>query len=74
VAAAQFREQQFRNLDPEAAARAEFAKLLTEYKQLLDSDPEREETLQSFLKEHPLLLCPAQVRIKPKLPIGKKVY
>ncbi len=73
VVADQFREQQFRNLDPKAAARAEFTKLLTEYKQLLDSDPEREEILQSFLKEHPLLLCPTQIRIKPKLPIGKKV-
>ena len=73
VVANQFRDRQLSNLDPNAAARTEFAKLLAEYKQLLDSDPEREEILQSFLKEHPLLLCPAHIRIKPKLPIGKNV-
>jgi hypothetical protein len=73
VVAAQFRELQFHNLDPKAAARSEFQKLLSEYKQLLDSEPEREETLQSFLKEHPALLCPTQIRANPKLQLGKRV-
>lgn len=73
VVASQFRDQQFRNLDPNAAARSELAKLLTEYKSLLDSGPEREEILQTFLKEHPVLLCPAHIRMKPKLQIGKRV-
>jgi len=73
VVTAQFREQQFHNLDPKAAARAEYEKLLFAYKQLLDSEPEREETLQSFLKKYPALLCPTHIRVKPKLQLGKNV-
>jgi len=73
VVASQFREQQFRNLDPSAAARMELAKLLNKYKCLLDSSPEREEILQTFLKENPVLLCPAHIKMKPKLQIGSRV-
>jgi hypothetical protein len=73
VVAAQFREQQFRNLDPNATARMELAKLLNEYKRLLDSSPGREEILQTFLKDNPVLLCPAYIKMKPKLQIGNKV-
>lgn len=46
------------------------ALLLKKYNDLLDSNPEREEILQAFLKENPLLLCPAQVRAWPKLALG----
>ena len=73
VVADQFREEQFRNLDPNAAARKKLAKLLNEYKRLLDSRPEREEILQTFLKANPVLLCPAHIEMKPKLQIGNRV-
>jgi hypothetical protein len=73
VVASQFRENEYRNLDPKAAARTQFAKLLNEYKMLLDSNPEREEILQVFLTANPVLLCPSFIMNKPKLQIGKKV-
>jgi len=73
VVSAQFREAQLRTLDPNAAARKELGNLLEAYKSLLDSNPEREEVLQSFLKEHPVLLCPAHTMVRPKLQIGDKV-
>jgi hypothetical protein len=73
VVADQYKKQQLLNLDPKATARAEFTKLLKTYKQLLDSKPEREEALQSFLKENPALLCPAHTMMKPKLPFGKRI-
>jgi len=73
VVAAQFRESQLRTLDPNAVARKEFGNLLKSYKDLLDSEPEREEVLQSFLKENPVLLCPTYIMVRPKLPIGAKV-
>ena len=53
VVAQQFREAQFQSLDTNAATRREFAAVLKSYKDLLDSDPEREEILQSFLLDHP---------------------
>ena len=46
--------------------------MLKEYKDLLDSNPEREEILQSFLKEHPVLLCPTYTMVRPKLKIGAR--
>lgn len=73
IVADQFREEQFRNLDPNATARKKLAKLLNEYKRLLDSRPEREEILQTFLEANPALLCPAHTAMKPKLQIGNRV-
>jgi hypothetical protein len=73
VVRGQFREAQLRTLDPNAAARKEFSNLLEAYKALLDSNPEREEVLQSFLKENPVLLCPTYTMVRPKLQIGARV-
>jgi hypothetical protein len=73
VVADQYKRQQLLNLDKKATARAEFTNLLKDYKQLLDSEPEREEALQSFLKENPALLCPAHIMMKPKLSFGKRI-
>jgi len=73
VVAHQFREAHFQQLDPNAAARRQFASLLKSYQELLDTNPEREEILQSFLRDHPSLLCPAQIKVWPKLELGKHV-
>jgi Domain of unknown function (DUF4263) len=73
VATHQFQESRFQSLDPQAAARKEYASLLKEFKALLDSAPEREETLQSFLRDHPVLLCPTKTKMWPKLPFGSKI-
>lgn len=64
------REEKFRTLDPNTNARRRFGSLLAAYEQLLDSDPEKEEELQVFLKENPILLCPGYVNMYPKLAIG----
>jgi hypothetical protein len=72
VLARQLNEARYRSLDPNALARQKFGMLLKEFKDLLDSNPEREETLQEFLAEHPTLLCPAHDRIWPKLPLGAR--
>jgi hypothetical protein len=50
----------------------QFGKLLAQYKDLLDSNPEREETLQKFLAEHPALLSPAHTKMWPKLALGDR--
>ncbi len=71
VAAHQCQERQFESLDPNAAARKEWAQRLQSFKDLLDSDPQREEVLQSFLRRHPFLLCPTYTRMWPKLALGK---
>ena len=73
VVAQQFREAQFQSLDPNAEARRQFDELLRSFKSLLDSDPQREEILQSFLSEHPVLLCPTHTKFWPKLPLGAQV-
>ncbi|MBS1857259.1 MAG: DUF4263 domain-containing protein [Acidobacteria bacterium] len=70
VVSSQFADAQFDTLDPNAAARRKLAGILQEYRQLLDSNPEREEILQVFLKEHPALLCPTHQRLWPKLAFG----
>jgi hypothetical protein len=70
VAARQFREAHFQSLDPYAAARRQYSELLKAYKGLLDSNPEREETLQVFLRDNPMLLSPTQIRMWPKLALG----
>lgn len=68
----QLRESELNSLDPKAAARKQFSILLNSYKELLDSDPDREEILQSFLKKNSVLLFPAKVKTWPKLAIGAK--
>lgn len=72
VVARQFRDQKFASLDPHASARREYAKQLRAYKDLIDSDPEREEILQSFLRDHAPLLCPAHTKMWPKLALGAR--
>ncbi|MFC1926788.1 Shedu anti-phage system protein SduA domain-containing protein [Chloroflexota bacterium] len=66
----QVQENKLNTLDPKAESRMQFAKLLQSYQQLLDSDPNKEEILQNFLKENPVLLCPAHIQIWPKLALG----
>ena len=70
VVARQTLENQFQSLDPNAAARRQFAAVLQEYKTLLDSPPDREETLQRYMRDHPYLLCPSRSRMWPKLSLG----
>lgn len=69
----QTREAEFSSLDPNVAARNRFRKLLKDYKDLLDSEPEREETLHQFLRDHPALLHPVHTRFWSKLSLGNKV-
>ncbi len=73
VVRAQTTEAAFNSLDPTASARKQKASLLKEYKELLDSNPEREEVLQAFLKKHPELICPTHIRMRPKLALGRRV-
>src|SRR5258706_7946581 len=70
VVSLQLREAQFQSLDPKAEARKQYAAHLRTFKELLDSDPEREETLQGFLRDHPALLCPTFTKMWPKLALG----
>lgn len=72
VLSQQVHEQKFRELDPNVAARKQYRELFRAYKQLLDSNPEKEETLQIFLKENPALLCPTYKKSWPKLALGAK--
>lgn len=69
----QIREAQFEALDPYVEARKHLAALLEDYKALLDSDPEREESLQVFLAANPALLCPTHTKMWPKLPLGAHI-
>jgi antiviral defense system Shedu protein SduA len=66
-------DAQLSTLDPRASARRQYAALLAAFKALLDSNPEREQALQAFLQENPVLLCPTHVRVWPKLALGSKV-
>jgi len=66
----QFKENQYQSLDPKAAARQSLAKILKDYKALLDSNPDREEVLQCFLRDNPLLLCQTFTKMWPKLSLG----
>lgn len=70
---AQLRDEQHRSLDPKAATRKIYCALLAKFREMLDSAPEREQTLQIFLQANPILLCPTHVRMWPKLPLGAKV-
>lgn len=72
VVTKQLREAQLHTLDPKAEARKQLSKLIKAYKDLLDSNPEREEILQGFLKENPILLCPTHTKVWPKLPLGSR--
>lgn len=65
-------ESSYQQLDPKAEARRQYSKLLDEFRALLDSNPEREQTLQTFLQTHPTLLCPAHTKMWPKLDLGAK--
>jgi len=69
----QRRQVDEQTLDPRAATRRQYAALLAQFKALLDSDPDREQTLQAFLQSNPKLLCPAHVQMWPKLPLGARV-
>ena len=65
-------ENSFHQLDPKAEARRQYSKILDEFRALLDSNPDREQTLQTFLQAHPALLCPAYTKMWPKLDLGSK--
>ena len=73
VVAHHLREAQYDALDPYVEARRQLAALLDDYKALLDSDPEREETLQAFLAANPALLCPTHTKMWPKLSLGAHI-
>lgn len=64
---------QLSNLDPRASARRQYGELLTQFKALLDSNPDREQVLQSFLQSNPALLCPTHTQMWPKLQLGATV-
>ncbi len=64
------RDQQLREIDPNAAARNRFASLLKQFEMLL-SGPE--ESVQQFLRDHPELLSPTHTKMWPKLPLGARV-
>lgn len=70
---AQTKDSMLSALDPRASARRQYAALLSEFKTLLDSDPDREQVLQSFLQKNPILLCPTYVRMWPKISFGATV-
>jgi len=66
----QFKESHYQSLDPKSVARQSLAKILKDYKTLLDSNPDREEVLQCFLRDNPSLLCPTFTKKWPKLSLG----
>ena len=70
---AKTKDAQLSSLDPRAAARRQYSVLLAEFKSLLDANPDREQVLQSFLQENPLLLSPTHVRMWPKLALGATI-
>jgi hypothetical protein len=72
VAARQHHSAMLTSLDPRAAARQTFATELKHFKELLDTEPEREEDLHVFLKKHAHFLCPSHSRMWSKLPFGNK--
>ena len=73
VVAHQLQESHFQSLDPLSSARDKFASLLRDFKALLDSEPEGEEALQSFLRDTPYLLCPTHTNVWPKLALGSNI-
>ena len=73
IIANQGRQIAYQSLDPYAEAREQKRELLYQYEQLLNSNPEREETLQKFLEAHPALLSPTHIRCYPKLALGAHI-
>lgn len=73
VLIAQTKDAQLSALDPRASARRQYATLLADFKTLLDSNPEREQVLQTFLQNNPIILCPTHVRMWPKLQLGATI-
>lgn len=57
-------------IDPNVAARKEFARILAELEQLLEGP---EEPAHQYLKRHPEILCPAHIAAWSKLPLGDHV-
>jgi hypothetical protein len=70
LVARQLHESQLNSIDPLAGARTYFSGVLSEYSSLLDTDPEREETLHAYLRDHPALICPAHTAKWSKLALG----
>lgn len=70
---AQSKEMTLQSLDPKAATRQQFAVLLKEFRNLLDSNPEREQILHAFLQKNPALLCPQHLKTWSKLPLGAHI-
>ena len=70
LVARQLHESQLNSIDPMAGARKYFASSLSEYSSLLDTKPQREEILHSYLREHPALICPAYTAVWSKLQLG----
>ncbi len=70
IVTSQMREAQLESLDPTRTARELLSTKLTAFRDLLDSNPDREEVLQTFLKENPELLCPVHTKMWPKLALG----
>ncbi|MHC4334518.1 MAG: Shedu anti-phage system protein SduA domain-containing protein [Planctomycetota bacterium] len=66
----QVKERHYESLDPKATARGSLARILKAYKALLQSNPDREEVLQCFLRDNPWLLCPTYAKMWPKLSLG----
>ena len=68
-----FQRQEFnRSLDSRAETRRQFASLLAAFNDLLESEPDREQSLQAFLQANPTLLYPSHVNMWPKLPLGSR--
>lgn len=63
-------DQQFQQLDPNAASRKQFGSLLKQFEALLDG---LESPIQGFLKEHPELLSLTHIGVWPKLSFGARV-
>jgi hypothetical protein len=73
VASAQVSDSEFNSIDTNAKSRSRYKKLLDEFKNLLDSNPTREQELHAFLQKNPFLLCPANTGIWSKVHFGDKV-
>ncbi len=73
VTAKQLHESHYQSLDQKSGARKHYSSILNDFKNLLESNPEREEELQVFLRDRPYLLCPTHIKMWPKLAIGENV-
>jgi Domain of unknown function (DUF4263) len=72
VASQQVRDRAYLSLDPMAEGRRQYANVLQQFRELLDSQPKFEQSLQSFLQKNPFLLCPTKTKMWPKLSLGAK--